>query len=150
MLQTGQQAPDFELEDDQGGVFRLADQRGRWRLLVFYPGDDTPVCTRQLCDYRDGIDEFAGLGVDVVGISADDAESHRRFRARRELPFVLLSDPDLEVAARFGCRGLLGMKRGVFLLDPDGVCRYAHVESVALFRRRRDELLEAIRAAQAG
>jgi len=144
----GEQAPDFELPDQDECAFRLADQRGRWLLLVFYPGDETPVCTRQLCEYRDGVEEFAGLGVDVIGISADSAESHRRFRDRRELPFTLLTDANLSVAKRYGCKGLMGMKRGVFLVDPDGVCRYAHVESVAVFRRGRDELVEAIRAAQ--
>jgi len=148
MLKTGQKAPEFELEDEQGRTFRLADHAGKWLLLVFYPGDETPVCTRQLCEYRDGIEEFSDLGVEVVGISRDDAESHRRFKQKRDLPFTLLSDLDLSVAERFGCRGLMGMKRGVFLLDPDQVCRYAHVESVALFRRSREELIEAIRAVQ--
>lgn len=148
MLQTGQKAPEFELEDDQGQPFKLLDHGGKWLLLVFYPGDNTPVCTRQLCEYRDGIEEFADLGVEVVGISGDDAESHRKFKQKRKLPFTLLSDPDLAVAARYGCRGVMGMKRGVFLLDPDQVCRYAYVEVVALFRRGREELLEAIRAVQ--
>lgn len=148
MLKTGDEAPDFALDDEAGGTFRLSERDGRWTLLVFYPGDDTPVCTRQLCEYRDGIEEFDGLGVDVIGISADDAESHRRFKEKRELPFTLLSDPDLAVAERYGCRGALGMKRGVFLVDPERVVRYAHVESLALFRRRREELLEVIRSVQ--
>ena len=148
MLKTGQKAPEFELADDQGETFRLHDHAGKWLLLVFYPGDETPVCTRQLCEYRDGIEELEGLGVEVVGISGDDAESHRKFKQKRSLPFRLLSDPDLSVADEYGCRGLMGMKRGVFLLDAGQVCRYAHVESVALFRRSREELIEAIRAAQ--
>lgn len=148
MLKAGQKAPDFELVDDRGETFSLREQGGNWLLLVFYPGDDTPVCTRQLCEYRDGIEEFKGLGVEVVGISGDDAESHRKFKEKRSLPFRLLSDPDLSVAEKYGCRGLMGMKRGVFLLDAGQVCRYAHVESVAVFRRSREELLEAIRAAQ--
>ena len=148
MVTTGEQAPDFELLDEEEGAFRLSDREGHWTLLVFYPGDDTPVCTRQLCEYRDGIEEFEDLGIDVVGISADDARSHRRFKAKRDLPFTLLSDPDLEVAERYGCRGTLGMKRGVFLVDPDLVCRYAHVEALALFRRSRDELVEVIRSVQ--
>jgi len=148
MLQVGDEAPDFTLEDEQGARFVLSERGARWTLLVFYPGDDTPVCTRQLCEYRDGIEEFDGLGVDVVGISADDAQSHRRFKEKRDLPFTLLSDPDLEVAERYGCRGALGMKRGVFLIDPERRVRYAHVEAVALFRRRRDELIEVIRSVQ--
>jgi peroxiredoxin Q/BCP len=148
MLQTGQTAPELSLTDDAGETFQLSERRGRWTLLVFYPGDDTPVCTRQLCDYRDGVEEFSDLDVEVIGISGDDSVSHKRFKHKRDLPFRLLSDPDLEAAAAFGCRGALGMKRGVFLLDDELVCRYAHVESVALFRRRREELIEAIRAAR--
>ncbi|MDX1626999.1 MAG: peroxiredoxin [Wenzhouxiangellaceae bacterium] len=146
--QIGTTAPDFTLPDQHGKPFRLRDEAGRWLVLAFYPGDDTPVCTRQLCDYRDGIEAFRDLDVEVVGISADDAASHRAFAEKHDLPFRLLTDADLAVAERYDCRGLAGMKRGVFLLDPDQVCRWRHVETVALFRRRREELLEAIREAR--
>jgi peroxiredoxin len=145
MLKVNDKAPPFVLEDDQGHAFSLADQAGRKVLLVFYPGDNTPVCTKQLCDYRDGIEAFAGLGVDVVGISNDSAESHRTFRQKYELPFTLLTDPDLKVAALYDSKGVLGMKRSVFLVDEKGFIRYLHVESVALFRRKREELLDVIR-----
>jgi len=144
MLKVGDKAPDFTLQDDTGAEFKLSAQLGRKWLLVFYPGDDTPVCTRQLCDYRDGVEEFSGLGVSVVGISNDGPDSHRRFKAKYQLPFTLLSDPELKVAAKFDCKGLLGMKRGVFLLDEAGIIRYMHVEALALFRRTREELLQAI------
>ncbi len=144
MPQTGDTAPLFELEDDRGETFRLEDHRGQKVLLVFYPGDDTPVCTAQLCDYRDGIEAFAGLGVNVVGISADDGDSHRKFRAKHALPFTLLSDPEREVAAKYDSRSILGVKRSVFLVDKKGVIRYRHVESLSLFRRKRDEILEVI------
>jgi peroxiredoxin Q/BCP len=146
MPDVGDKAPQFVLEDDQGGSFDLAEHAGEKVLLVFYPGDNTPVCTAQLCDYRDGIEAFEGLGVRVVGISGDDGESHRRFRAKHDLPFTLLSDPDLSVAARYDSKGLMGMKRAVYLVDEAGVIRYRHVESLALFRRKRDELLEVIEA----
>lgn len=145
MLKVNDKAPPFVLPDDQGGQFSLAEQAGRKVLLVFYPGDDTPVCTKQLCDYRDGIEAFAGLGVEVVGISNDSAESHRRFREKHGLPFTLLTDADLEVAALYDSKGMLGMKRSVFLVDEQGVIRYLHIESVALFRRKREELLDVIR-----
>lgn len=146
MPDVGDKAPQFVLEEDQGGSFDLAEHAGEKVLLVFYPGDNTPVCTAQLCDYRDGIEAFEGLGVRVVGISGDDGESHRRFRAKHDLPFTLLSDPDLSVAARYDSKGLMGMKRAVYLVDEAGVIRYRHVESLALFRRKRDELLEVIEA----
>ena len=114
-------------------------------MLVFYPGDNTPVCTAQLCEYRDGIESFAGLGVTVIGISPDGLESHRNFRSKHDLPFVLLSDPDLEVAKLYGCKSVLGMKRAVYLIDEQGIVRYVHIEALALFRRRAEELLDAIR-----
>lgn len=144
MLKVGDKAPRFELADDAGGVYRLADHLGQKLLLVFYPGDNTPVCTKQLCDYRDGVEAFAGLGVTVVGISNDSVESHREFKRKHRLPFALLSDPDLEVAAKYDSKGLMGMKRSVFLLDEKGVIRYRHVETVALFRRHREELIGVI------
>ncbi|MFW5816381.1 MAG: peroxiredoxin [Wenzhouxiangella sp.] len=144
-IQTGDSAPDFDLPDHDGASFRLSDHRGQRLLLVFYPGDDTPVCTAQLRDYREGLATFAGLGVEVIGISPDDPDSHRAFRQKHDLPFRLLSDTKLEVARKYGCKALIGMKRGVFLLDEDHRVRYQHVESLAVFRRRREELIEAIR-----
>ncbi|MBU1187456.1 MAG: peroxiredoxin [Gammaproteobacteria bacterium] len=143
-MQSGEQAADFSLIDDQGNTFHLAEELGQRLLLVFYPGDNTPVCTAQLCDYRDGIEAFADLGVRVIGISGDDQASHQRFKAKHQLPFTLLSDPGLKVAAAYDCKGMLGMKRGVYLLDEKGIVRYRHIESVALFRRQREELLQVI------
>lgn len=146
MIELNSKAPDFSLQSDSDDDYRLSDHAGEKVLLVFYPGDNTPVCTRQLCEYRDGIESFSGLGVSVVGISSDDQESHRDFRNKHALPFVLLSDPDLEVAKLYGCKGALGMKRAVFLIDEKGLVRYAHVEALALFRRKAEELLEVISA----
>lgn len=150
MLKINSKAPDFVLEDDQGGRFRLSENNQEKILLVFYPGDNTPVCTKQLCDYRDGFEAFQGLGVRVVGISDDSVESHQKFRARHQLPFTLLSDPDLKVAARYDSKGMIGMKRSVFLIDEAGMIRYQHIETVALFRRKREELLEVIAGISAG
>ena len=146
MTAVNDKAPDFTLQSDSGGDYQLSDHAGQRLLLVFYPGDNTPVCTKQLCEYRDGIEAFSELGVAVVGISSDDIESHQKFRSKHDLPFVLLSDPDLVVAKLYGCKGALGMKRAVFLIDEQGIVRYAHIETLALFRRRAAELLEAIEA----
>ena len=150
MALLNDKAPGFSLPGDNGEDYQLSDHMGERVLLVFYPGDNTPVCTRQLCEYRDGIEAFAGLGVTVVGISSDDLESHQKFRAKHDLPFVLLSDPDLMVAKLYGSKGALGMKRSVFLVDEEGVVRYEHVEALAVFRRRAEELLNAIRALDEG
>ncbi len=144
MLKINDKAPDFSLVDDRGEPFKLSAQAGHRILLVFYPGDNTPVCTKQLCDYRDGLESFEGLGVKVVGISHDGTDSHRKFREKHKLPFTLLTDPEYEVAALYDSKSLLGMKRSVFLVDESGVIRYMHIESLALFRRRREEVLEAI------
>ena len=146
MLELQDTAPDFTLEDDSGALFTLADHRGEKLLLVFYPGDNTPVCTRQLCDYRDGIEAFEGLDVKVVGISKDDAASHQAFREKHQLPFTLLSDPKLEVAERYDSKGMMGMKRSLFLIDEEGVIQYLHIESIPVFRRAREEVLSAIQA----
>lgn len=143
MLKLNDPAPDFTLKDDQGVDFTLSKQRGEKILLVFYPGDNTPVCTKQLCEYRDGVEAFAGLGVRVVGISKDNAESHQDFRTKYHLPFTLLSDAKLQVAEKYDSKGVMGMKRSIFLVDEKGIIRYLHVESLALFRRSKDELLEA-------
>ena len=141
MVTLMDKAPDFCLPGDDGKDFCLSDHAGERVLLVFYPGDNTPVCTRQLCEYRDGIESFSELGVTVVGISSDSLASHQKFRSKYDLPFVLLSDEDLAVAGAYGCKGALGMKRAVFLVDGQGRVRYAHVEALALFRRRAEELL---------
>lgn len=144
MLHVKDEAPDFVLNDEDGQPFSLCDHRGEMLLLAFYPGDDTPVCTRQLCDYRDGIEAFEGLGVRVIGISKDGAESHRAFKEKHKLPFTLLSDPDLGVAAAYDSRGMLGMKRSVFLVDEKGLIRYRHIEALPVFRRAREEIIAAI------
>ena len=144
MIQLDSKAPDFCLPADDGTEFCLSQHRGERLLLVFYPGDDTAVCTAQLCEYRDDIGAFSDLGVRLVGISADSLESHRRFREKYDFPFILLSDEDYDVARKWGCKGVLGMKRAVFLVDEKGDVRYAHVESLALFRRRAEELVEVI------
>lgn len=150
MISLNDSAPDFELEDDNGGLFRLSELVGQKVLLVFYPGDNTPVCTAQLCDYRDGIEAFANLGVTIVGISSDDVDSHRKFRDKHDLPFILLSDTDYTVAKQYGCKGALGIKRAVFLLDEQGIVRHSHIETLSLFRRKADELLAIIQGLDEG
>ena len=143
-LSTGEKAPDFQLPADDGSQFQLSGIKEPL-LLVFYPGDDTPICTAQLCDYRDNISAFQGLGVQVYGISKDDAKSHQAFKEKHKLPFTLLTDSDCSVAEKFGAKGLMGgMKRGVVLLGADKTVLYSHIETVALFKRSAEELQEVL------
>ena len=149
MLNIGDKAPDFTLEGDDGNQFTLS-AAGEAVLLVFYPGDDTPVCTAQLCDYRDNIQAFRGLGVRVVGLSKDGRESHIKFKEKHKLPFALLSDTDLSVAEKYGARGMMGgMKRAVVLVDKGGAIRYLHVEAVSLFKRSSEELKDVLEGLKA-
>src|SRR3954452_253136 len=91
--QAGDPAPDVALPDETGTVHRLADQRGRWTVLYFYPEDDTPGCTTEACQFRDMNEQYADTGADVWGVSPDGSASHRRFREKFDLPFTLLSIP---------------------------------------------------------
>ena len=93
-IKVGERAPDFELPGTDGFTFRLADYRGRWLVLAFYPGDFTPVCTRQFCSYRDAADRLDELDAEVVGVSPQSLDSHERFRAKHGLTVPLLADPE--------------------------------------------------------
>jgi peroxiredoxin Q/BCP len=127
-LQPGDAAPPFALPDQDGRQVDLADFRGRRVVVYFYPKDDTPGCTKEACQFNDGLSGFAGSGVDVIGISADDGDSHRRFRAKYGLGFMLLTDAGNEVATRYGAYGdkvlygkpTVGTIRSTFLVGADG------------------------------
>ncbi len=123
-LPVGTEAPDFTIEDDTGKTVRLSDFRGRDVVLVFYPGDDTPVCTRQLCDFRDGWSDAKSRGVAVFGVNPWSRESHRKFRKKFNFPFPLLVDTGQRVAALYRANGPW-IKRTVYRIGPDGVIRFA-------------------------
>ena len=140
---VGQSAPDFELEGT-AGPFRLSEHRGERVILLFYPGDNTPVCTRQFCSYRDHADEFAALDATVVGISSQDVDSHERFTAKHSLTVPLLADPDGAVAKAYGTSSRLGTRRAVVMIDADGVVRYRHDHLLGLTYQSVDQLREAL------
>jgi len=143
-LHVGEQAPHFELEGTGSHTYRLGDYRGRGVILAFYPGDFTPVCTKQFCSYRDDGDRIEGLGTPMLGISPQSVESHERFAARHGLTIPLLSDPGKRVARSYGVVGPAGLiRRAVFLVDGDGVLRYRHV---ALFGLRYQDVGDLERA----
>ena len=140
----GQQAPDFTLPSTEGEITLLERCKDRSVLLVFYPGDDTPVCTKQLCDYRDHLGVFEDLGVDVLGINPQSLASHRKFASKRGLTFPLLADEDKSVCRAYGALNLMGMaKRALVLVGPDGRVRYSRVE-LPIFHRSAAELEEVI------
>jgi peroxiredoxin Q/BCP len=143
-------APDFTLPDSDGASWRLADNRGKVVVLLFYPGDETPVCTRQMCSVRDRWEDYQATGAEVVGISTNTVESHKSFAENHNLPLRLLADVDRKVADMYGAQSLIPGKvaRSVFVIDGNGVIRYRDVRPLGLFRPKDDETLKAIRAAQ--
>ena len=123
-LPVGTLAPDFSLPDDSGGVVKLSGLRGSTVVLVFYPGDDTPGCTKQLCQFRDHWSEARARGVEVFGVNPGSARSHGKFREKFRFPFPLLVDQGQKVAALYHANGLI-VKRTVYRIGPDGVIRFA-------------------------
>jgi peroxiredoxin Q/BCP len=148
---AGQTAPDFTLKDGEGNDWRLSEQRGRVVVLLFYPGDETPVCTKQMCSVRDNWEEYRRTGAEVVGVSTDSTESHRKFSEHHSLPLRLLSDPDRRVAEMYGAKSWLPGRaaRAVVVIDAEGIVRHNKAQALSLFRPKDDEVLAAIRAAQA-
>lgn len=141
----GDPAPDFELSGTGGRRYSLGEFRGRPVVLVFYPGDDTPVCTKQLNSYNDDLGRFDELDAQVLGLSAQDVESHERFAAKHGFEFPLLADPDKAVASAYGTLGPIGFpRRSVFIVDRDGIVRYAHRAIAGLTFRPVSELIEVI------
>jgi thioredoxin-dependent peroxiredoxin len=145
-------APDFTLKDGNGEDWRLSDHRGKVVVLLFYPGDETPICTRQMCSVRDRWDDYVATGAEVVGISSDSVESHKKFAAHHDLPLRLLSDSDGTASKLYGARSLIPGKvaRSVFVIDAQGVLRHSDVRPLGLFKPKDDDTIAAIRAAQQG
>jgi thioredoxin-dependent peroxiredoxin len=148
--QIGTEAPDFSLRDGEGEEWRLSDQRGKVVVLLFYPGDETPICTRQMCSVRDRWEDYAATGAEVVGLSTNTVDSHKRFAEQHDLPLRLLADVDRKVADLYGAQSLIPGKvaRSVFVIDARGVINYRDVRPLGLFRPKDDDIIKAIRAAQ--
>ena len=151
-LNVNEPAPDFTLKDGNGHDWRLSDHRGKVVVLLFYPGDETPVCTRQMCSVRDRWDDYVATGAEVVGISSDSIESHRKFSEHHNLPLRLLSDSEGVAAKLYGAQSIIPgrVARSVFVIDADGVLRHSDVRPLGLFKPKDDATIAAIRAAQKG
>lgn len=146
---VGDPAPGFTLPGTPGGrLYSLDGERGRPVVLVFYPADNTPVCTLQLRHYSADLDQFAGLGASILALSPQDLASHERFAAENDLTIPLLADRDKVVGRAYGIVGPLGYyKRSVFVVDADGIIRYLHRSTQGLTYRRTDELVAAVKTA---
>ncbi|MGI9645461.1 MAG: peroxiredoxin [Ilumatobacteraceae bacterium] len=141
-LSIGDTAPEFTLAGSGGKEYSLSDYAGQPVVIVFYPGDDTPVCTKQLNSYNDELNRFTELDAQVIGISAQGVESHDKFSDKHGFDFPLLSDTDKAVASSYGTLGPIGFpRRSVFIVDQDGIVRYAHRAIAGLTYRPVKELV---------
>ena len=122
----GDAAPAFSLPDQDGKPVSLADFKGRAVVLYFYPKDETPGCTRESCAFRDAYEELKEAGAEVIGVSSDSPESHKKFAARHRLPFTLLSDAGRRVRKAYGVPATLGLLPGrvTFVIDREGIVRH--------------------------
>jgi thioredoxin-dependent peroxiredoxin len=146
---VGDVAPDFTLPgaeiDAPGRDYTLSTQRGHPVVLAFYPGDETPVCTRQLCSYQHDLDVLRDLDATLWGISSQGINSHRKFQEHRGLTFPLLADVDSTVFSAYGLGSLLN-RRAVFVIDSEGRIAWSHVSTTGLTYQKADRIAEVLRA----
>jgi peroxiredoxin Q/BCP len=147
MIKIGQKAPDFRLQSQNGDIVSLQELLiNKAVVLYFYPKDETMGCVMEACAFRDAYEDFSEMGAEVVGISADSVESHRAFALNRRLPFLLLSDTDLEVHKIYGAdQGFLGLMRSrvTFLIDQKGIVRHVFSSQLAP-RKHATESIQAL------
>ena len=145
---VGDKAPEFTLPGTGGRSYSLSEYAGKPVVLVFYPGDDTAVCTKQLNTYNSELDEFAALDAVILAISAQDVTSHEAFSSKHGFKFPLLADVDKHVAGLYGTLGPLGFpRRSVFVVDGDGRVVYAHRAIAGLTFRSVEEITAALQRA---
>lgn len=146
-VDVGAPAPDFELPGTGDRSYKLSEYRGQWVVLAFYPGDFTPVCTRQFCSYRDGDDHLNELGAEMLGISPQSIDSHERFIAEHGLTVPLLADEDRKVLRAYGVLAPGGVvRRSIFIVDPEGIVRFRHVALLGLHYKDVTDLRDAVTA----
>jgi peroxiredoxin Q/BCP len=148
MLNIGDRAPDFRLEDGSGESVSLSDFWGKTVvILFFYPKDNSRICTREACGFRDSYELFKELGSEVIGISSDSSPSHAEFASRHRLPFILLSDTDGVVRKRFGISKTFGLLPGrtTFILDKKGIIRHVFSSQIRA-QKHVDEAIQIVQA----
>jgi len=149
-LKVGQKAPDFTLLNDAGQKVKLSDYKGKKVVLYFYPKDDTPGCTTEACNFRDGLDEIKDRGAVVLGVSADSVESHKKFKNKFELNFQLLSDPEKKMIENYGVwkeksmygKKYMGIERTTFVINEQG--KISHIFAKVKVTDHYDEVLAAL------
>jgi thioredoxin-dependent peroxiredoxin len=149
-MKIGDTAPNFSLKDASGEEWNLSEQRGKTVVLLFYPGDDTPVCTAQLCSVRDNWEKYRATGAEVVGISTDSVKSHKSFADKYNLTLRLLSDEKGAVNKMYEATSWIPGRsaRAVVVIDKKGKIAYHKIQSLSLFRPKDDEILAAIHEAE--
>jgi peroxiredoxin len=148
-MNIGENAPNFALKDGDGNTWELSEYLGKVVVLLFYPGDNTPVCTKQLCSVRDNWSEYQATGAEVVGISMDSVDSHKGFSDKYNLTLKLLSDDKGEATKLYDVKSWLPGRsaRAVVVIDKIGKIAYYKVEAISLFRPNDGDILEAIKQA---
>src|SRR3954453_189191 len=148
-LKVGDMAPDFEL-DGTSGRFKLSEQRGERVVILFYPGDFTPVCTKQFCSYSDRFEDVDRLDATIVGISGQSVERHHQFQTMHSIPVPLLADEDRKVAKAYGVtQPILGTRRAAFIVAESGRIAYRHVHLLGVDFQTVDELRDALASLRA-
>ncbi len=148
-MKVGDKAPDFTLEDGEGKNWTLSDQIGKTVVLLFYPADDSPVCTKQMCSVRDNWDDYQATGAEVVGISTDTVDSHDKFAQKHRLPLRLLSDIGGNVVRDYGVGSWIPGKstRAEIVIDKSGRIAHYNVQSLGMFKASDEEVIAAIEKA---
>ena len=149
-MKVGQKAPDFTVQDDSGKKVKLSDYKGKKVVLYFYPKDDTPGCTKEACNFRDGLSEIAEKGAVVLGVSTDDVKSHQKFKSKFELNFPLLADTDKKIVEAYDVwkeksmygRTYMGIERTTFVIGKDG--KISHIFPKVKVDDHYDEVVEAL------
>lgn len=152
-VEEGKAAPAFTLSDASGNKVSLKEFKGKYLVLYFYPKDDTPGCTKEACGFRDSWKQIQKLNAVVLGVSPDDAESHRRFSRKYKLPFTLLSDPNKKVMEKYGAWGekmmygkkTIGVIRSTVLIGPDGKVK-KHWKRVAKAADHPEKVLDVLKS----
>lgn len=149
-MKVGDKAPDFTLKDLNGDKWSLHEHAGKTVVLLFYPGDDTPVCTAQLCSVRDNWSQYQATGAEVVGISMDSAKSHKSFADKYNLTLKLLSDEKGEAVGKYNVKSWIPGRsaRAVVVIDKNGNIAYHKVQSLSLIRPNDADVLAAIQEAE--